>query len=229
MKELIKVDDKNVNTIDSREVAEMLGKEHKEIMRTIKGDKKTIGMLPVLEKGGLNISDYFIESTYINVQNKTQPCYLITKLGCEMLGTRLQGVKGILFKSRFISKFKEMNTKELIHTTTKDFKYIQRDEILFIDLLEETLSVYNLSGIRQYNCCNNRYRIDYYIPELNIAIEYDEDDHKNYTYEQQEGRQKEIEDKLGCKFIRVSDRYSHGYNVGYVIKELFDINLMQCV
>lgn len=39
MKELIKVDDNKVNAIDSREIAEMLGKEHKEIMRTIKGDK----------------------------------------------------------------------------------------------------------------------------------------------------------------------------------------------
>lgn len=213
-------------TIDSREVAEMMGRSHSDIMKMIQGSGKNLGIIPVLEKGNLIVSNYFIPSTYrVERNNKIYRCYLVTKMGCEVLGSKLQGEKGILFKSRFISKFKEMNTKELIHTTTKDFKYIQRDEILFIDLLEETLSVYNLSGIRQYNCCNNSYRIDYYIPELNIAIEYDEDDHKNYTYEQHEGRQKEIEQELGCKFIRVSDRYSHGYNVGYVIKELFNISV----
>lgn len=108
MKELIKVDDNKVNAIDSREIAEMLGKEHKEIMRTIKGDKKTIGMLPTLESGNFPPSDYFIPSTYINSQNKVQPCFLITKLGCEMLGVRLQGTKGILFTAAYVKRFNEM-------------------------------------------------------------------------------------------------------------------------
>ena len=41
-----------------------------------------------------------------------------------------------------------------------------------------------------------------------------------YTYEQQEGRQKEIEGKLGCKFIRVSDKNNLFYNIGLVIREI---------
>lgn len=105
---VLKENNEKVNVIDSREVAEMLGKEHKEIMRTIKGDKKTIGMLPTLESGNFPPSDYFIPSTYINSQNKTQPCYLVTKLGCEMLGTRLQGTKGILFTAAYVKRFNEM-------------------------------------------------------------------------------------------------------------------------
>jgi very-short-patch-repair endonuclease len=67
------------------------------------------------------------------------------------------------------------------------------------------------------------YRIDYYIKDLNIAIEYDENEHKNYTYEQQELRQAEIEKELGCRFIRVSDKNSDEYNIGLIIKELFQI------
>ena len=31
---------------------------------------------------------------------------------------------------------------------------------------------------------------------------------------------KEIEDKLGCKFIRVSDRNNLFYNIGLVIREI---------
>ena len=57
-------------------------------------------------------------------------------------------------------------------------------------------------------------------PNLNIAIEYDENYHNTYTYEQHEGRQKEIEKELGCKFIRISDKNSDDYNIGFVLKEL---------
>ena len=51
--------------------------------------------------------------------------------------------------------------------------------------------------------CN--YYIDFYIPEENLAIEYDEFDHK-YKRQYDEERQEYIEKLLGCKFIRVSDR-----------------------
>ena len=64
------------------------------------------------------------------------------------------------------------------------------------------------------------YRIDYYIPNLNIAIEYDENDHKNYTYEQQEGRQKKIEKELGCRFIRISDKNTDEFNIDFIISNL---------
>ena len=58
-----------VKTINSREVAEMLGKEHKEVMRMIdgyepkEGSKKRsiIGILPTLLKGNITPCKYFIE------------------------------------------------------------------------------------------------------------------------------------------------------------------------
>lgn len=96
-----------------------------------------------------------------------------------------------------------------------------RKEIEFLDQLEESLKPFNIKGIRQYHILS--YRIDYYIPSLNIAIEYDENDHKNYTYEQHEGRQKEIEKELNCKFIRVSDKNTNSYNIGLVIKDIFNL------
>ena len=101
-----------------------------------------------------------------------------------------------------------------------------RKEIEFLTALEDALKPFNIKGVRQYHIesMGNTYRIDYYIPSLNIAIEYDENNHNHYTYEQHEGRQKEIEEEIGCRFIRVSDEETHFYNVGYVIKEMFKIN-----
>ena len=99
-----------------------------------------------------------------------------------------------------------------------------RDEILFIDTLEGILCGLGFfeKGIRQYPVLN--YKIDYYIPSLNIAIEFDENSHCSYTYEQQEFRERLIERELGCRFIRVTDRNPIDYNIGFVLKHLFEIN-----
>ena len=104
----------------------------------------------------------------------------------------------------------------------------KRKEIEFLNKLEESLKPFNITGIRQFPIDINykHYRIDYYIPQLNIAVEYDENGHTSYTYEEHEGRQKEIEKELGCKFIRVTDNNSDEYNIGLVIKELFNITVV---
>lgn len=48
------------------------------------------------------------------------------------------------------------------------------------------------------------YWVDYYEPNLNIVIEFDENKHK-YTVDKDMKRQKEIEDHLGCKFYRIPE------------------------
>ena len=59
--------------------------------------------------------------------------------------------------------------------------------------------------IEQFPVFGGRYFIDWYIPELNIAIEYDEYHHV-FIREDDCRRQKEIEEELGCKFLRYSER-----------------------
>lgn len=80
----------------------------------------------------------------------------------------------------------------------------------------------DIKGIRQYPILS--YRIDYYIPSLKLAIEYDEGDHKYYTYENQELRQKNIENELKCTFIRLSDSNSNLYNIGLVMSQILKMN-----
>ena len=112
MSKELEVLNNNKNTIDSREVAEMLGKEHSELMKDIKGSGKNKGIIPILEKGNFSVSEYFIESTYkVEGNNKTYKCYLVTKMGCEMLGNKLQGEKGVLFTAKYVKRFNEMENK----------------------------------------------------------------------------------------------------------------------
>ena len=121
------------------------------------------------------------------------------------------------------SRLRDTQKQELIKEFNLSDKFVltSREEIEFIDQLEETLKPFNLIGIRQYKI--NSYMIDYYIPSLNLAIEYDENDHKSYSYEAHEGRQKEIEDTLKCRFIRVTDNNTNNFNIGLVLKEMFNM------
>lgn len=89
-------------TLDSREVAEMIGKEHNMLLRDIRRYVEQLGQSKIAQ------SDFFTESTYRNSQNKEMPCYRITKKGCEFIAHKLTGTKGTAFTARYINKFHEM-------------------------------------------------------------------------------------------------------------------------
>lgn len=89
-------------TIDSREVAAMVGKEHNMLLRDIRVYCKYLG------ESSFAHSDFFMESSYQSEQNKTMPCYLVTRKGCEMIANKLTGEKGVLFTAAYINRFHEL-------------------------------------------------------------------------------------------------------------------------
>ena len=57
----------------------------------------------------------------------------------------------------------------------------ERKEISFIDELIVVLKELNFKNFnKQYKCLN--YKIDLYLSNEKVAIEYDENDHRNYSY-----------------------------------------------
>lgn len=98
---------KKVSTLDSREVAEMLGKEHSYVLEMIQGREGKLGIIPVLENANLAVSNYFVPSTY-KAGTREYKCYLVTKMGCELLGNKQQGEKGILFTAKYVEAFSKM-------------------------------------------------------------------------------------------------------------------------
>ena len=97
-------------TITSMEVAEMVEKRHCDLMRDINRYCKQMTKANEENTGERKIalSDFFKESTYKNSQNKTQPCYDITKKGCEFIAHKLTGVKGTTFTAQYINRFHTM-------------------------------------------------------------------------------------------------------------------------
>ena len=79
-------------TLDSREVAEMIGKKHAHLMRDI--HRYINDMKP---NPNLDPAQFFIESNYKDANGQFRPCYLLTKQGCEFVGNKLTGKKGNLF------------------------------------------------------------------------------------------------------------------------------------
>jgi Rha family phage regulatory protein len=109
MDELTIIKHNGSSYIDSREVAEIIGKKHQHLLRDIRG------YAGILAKGGLSNlgqSDFFIESSFINAQNKPMPCYLLSKSGCELVANKLIGEKGVLFTAAYVAKFNRMEQAE---------------------------------------------------------------------------------------------------------------------
>ena len=103
-----------LQAIDSREVAEMVGKQHKHLLRDIAGYIKIMKEAneskfgPVSNELKIEPSEFFIPSTYLDSKGETRPCYLITKKGCDMIANKLTGEKGVLFTAAYVTAFEEM-------------------------------------------------------------------------------------------------------------------------
>ena len=90
------------HTLDSREVAKMVGKKHAHLCRDIAGYTKA------LTESKIGFSDFFIEASYKDDSGKSNKRYDITKQGCEMVANKLTGKKGILFTAEYVKRFNEM-------------------------------------------------------------------------------------------------------------------------
>lgn len=95
-------------TIDSREVAEMMGMKHYQILEKLEGTNTVKGIMPILTHHNFMVSDYFIESSYIDGSGKQNKCYLCTKMGCEFLANKFTGEKGIIFTAKYVDRFNKM-------------------------------------------------------------------------------------------------------------------------
>lgn len=89
-------------TLDSREVAEMVKKDHSKLLRDIRT------YIEHLAEAKIGFSDFFKDSEYKDAKGEIRPCYRITKKGCEFIAHKMTGQKGTEFTARYINRFHEM-------------------------------------------------------------------------------------------------------------------------
>ncbi|MDZ5609659.1 Rha family transcriptional regulator [Bacillus pseudomycoides] len=89
--------------VDSREVAEMIGKRHTDLLRSIEN------YIKILENAKLRSQNFFVEDNYTTEgNNKIYKRYLLTRKGCDMVANKLTGERGVLFTAAYVMKFEQM-------------------------------------------------------------------------------------------------------------------------
>ncbi len=89
-------------TLDSREVAKMVEKDHAMLLRDLRRYERQF------TECNFAVSEFFSQSQYKDSTGRHLLCYRITKKGCEFIAHKLTGVKGTKFTARYINRFHEM-------------------------------------------------------------------------------------------------------------------------
>ena len=145
-------------TMGTREIANLCGKEHRNVKRDV-------------QRAIVKFKNFSaLACTYKDTMNRTQTEYLLDVESADLL------------LSSYANK----------HRTPLGLQ-----EEAALKTIEQLL---NISLIRQFRVGD--YRIDGYDTKNNIAYEIDEEHHQYRTLKDLE-RQKFIEAKLGCKFLRI--------------------------
>ena len=205
------------NTISSVDVVKLINiyrdsklrrkKMHKNLLMTIRRH------IDILTESQLDYREYFKEDTYTDKNNEKRPCYNITKLGLMYLFS-------ITTSSDKIALQKIL---EYMGEESKIIYCIDRFEDTFFGKLSDTLKAMNITLERQKNVLG--YRLDGYIPEYNLVIEYDESQHLVEPQRSKDiQRQMEIEKELECNFIRCDYKNTDAFNIGLIINKIIEIN-----
>lgn len=91
-----------MKTLTSVEVADMVGKDHNKLLRDIRE------YIVQFDASKIGHTEFFTESEYTDKANRKKPCYLVTKKGCEFIAHKLTGVKGTEFTAKYINRFHEL-------------------------------------------------------------------------------------------------------------------------
>lgn len=96
-----------------------------------------------------------------------------------------------------IEKATEIYSKEFPNSKIKSIRFVRPEFVFGEDIINNLFSDYTI--LSQHKVKD--YFIDWYIPELNLAIELDEKHHKK-NIERDKIREKKIKNELNCKFVR---------------------------
>jgi Rha family phage regulatory protein len=92
-------------TITSVEVAEMVGKDHSNLLKDI---RRYIDQSAEVK---IDLGEFFTEHMYTDANKQFRPCYLVTKKGCEFIAHKMTGVKGTEFTAKYINRFHDMESQ----------------------------------------------------------------------------------------------------------------------
>ena len=174
MADLVEIDGQPMTT--SPKVAARFGKRHDNVIKHI---RRIESEQPNFFRENFSKS----VDSYVNGKGgkQTREIHRITNSGAAILAARMKQPWG-------------ESVAEAPPTVRPEFVFGE-------DVVERLFSGYTI--IRQFPVFGGKYRIDWYIPELRLAVEFDEAHHETpSSIKRDAARQTEIEAALGCRFLR---------------------------
>ena len=114
-------------TLDSREVTEMMGVNHYDLLKKIEGAKDRKGYMQIITERHLSVSEYFNKTSYKDTSGKENKNYQVNKKGCELIAHKITGEKGVIFTLKYIAKFHAM--EEQLQKTTIELQVLKVKEL----------------------------------------------------------------------------------------------------
>lgn len=144
-------------SINSKEIADRFGLIHRNVLRSIR---------KIIQKD-YNASSFFTESEYVSSQNKTLPSFDMDFSGFSYLTDSFGYSRGAsaVVKAEIMREFGESC---VVVSSVRT-----RGEDCFSDMLKR--ATIGVDIVRQYAIAG--YRVDFYLPEFGLFIEYDEEQH----------------------------------------------------
>lgn len=128
MNEITLTNFNGIETVDSRDVAKVIEKEHSKLLRDIRT------YCEYLNESKIGLVDFFIKGEYTDNKGEIRPCYFCTRKGCEMIANKLTGIKGTKFTALYINAFHKME-EQLKAETEKALPQTYKQAL--IQLLEQ--------------------------------------------------------------------------------------------
>lgn len=138
-------------------------------------------------------------------------------INCNAIFINREGMKELLSKTQ---KPKSIDLAKFVGINVHHNKFV-RSETDIVNILQNFCVKTGIKCKYQYNV--GKYYIDVFLPDLKLAIEIDENDHKYYNQEKENERQRYIEEQLECKFIKCNPQ-SLDFNtenlIASIVKEI---------
>jgi very-short-patch-repair endonuclease len=125
----------------------------------------------------------------------------------------------LISKSRKLSGEKKEELIKALGLNTNTIVLQSHKETEFSEMFIDALNGFNpdLQIITQFSVLD--YRLDFYLPEVHLAIEFDEKEHK-YKKEKNVIKENRVKAVLGCKFVRVNEDDNLLRKIGEIIREV---------
>lgn len=123
-----------IETVTSMEVANMIGKEHKDLLKNVRR------YINQFNQGKISPVDFFQESEYIDSKGETRPCFNVTRKGCDFIANKLTGQKGTEFTAKYVNKFHELEENNLTNSLVRALSSITESMLDMKSNMENRLS-----------------------------------------------------------------------------------------